>query len=128
MVISAKTVIRLLGTNLSQKVGEEGRSSDQPFYMKLYREKWRLGQDRSVVGRQLLCALSLLLSVTFPRVPAPFRPDPPQEALDWVQQCTLFETSPAEHPRPLLGGGGMEPEPILPPAARGGGHGARPGL
>lgn len=85
MVISAKTVIRLIGTNLSQKAGEEGRTSDQPFYMKLCREKWRLGQDRSVGGSQLLCALSLLLSVTFPQVPAPFRPDPPEEELDWVQ-------------------------------------------
>lgn len=37
MVISAKTVIRLIGTNLSQKAGEEGRTSDQPFYMELYR-------------------------------------------------------------------------------------------
>lgn len=85
MVISAKTVIRLIGTNLSQKAREEGRTSDQPFYMKLYREKWRPGQDRSVVGSQLLCALSLLLSVMCPHVPSPFRPDLTQEELDWVQ-------------------------------------------
>lgn len=55
MVISAKTVIRLLGTNLSQKAEQEGRTSDQPFYMKLYRGKWRLGQDGAVPGLSLLC-------------------------------------------------------------------------
>lgn len=44
-VISAKTVIRLLGTNLSQKAKQEGRTSDQPFYMKPHRGKWRLGED-----------------------------------------------------------------------------------
>lgn len=90
VVISAKTVIRLLGTNLSQKAEEEeGRNSNQPFYMKLYREKWRPWQDGSVVGSQLICALPPLLSLTFPRVPAPFRPDPPKGS--WVQHAPCLQ-------------------------------------
>lgn len=85
VVISARAAIRLIGTDLSRKAGEEGRTSDRPFDMKLYRQKWRPGQDWSVLGSQLLCALSLLLFVVCPHVPAPFRPVPSHWGLDWVQ-------------------------------------------
>lgn len=57
VVISAKTVIRLLGTNLSQNAKQEGRTSDQPFYTKLHRGKWKLGEDRPC--QVFLCCVPL---------------------------------------------------------------------
>lgn len=125
MVISAKTVIRLLGTNLSQKAEEEGRTSDQPFYIETLQGEMEAGAGQVCSGK-----VAPLHSVPSPLRDIPTRP------------CAL-QTRPSPrgaglgavahpvsngHPRPQLGGGGMELEPVLPPAACGGGQRARPGL